>query len=75
MFGQFRRAALQIALTHFDYRQEFVSLAFPFRFLVPAAKPVSQKTQIMRAPEQTTGLIGRKIRNSYQSLFALVRNR
>src|SRR5437588_89206 len=30
MFGQFRRTALQILLTHFNYGQQFVALAFPF---------------------------------------------
>src|SRR5438128_632275 len=52
MFSQFRGPPLQVLLTYFNYRQKFVPLAFPFRFLIPVAKPISQKTQIMGASEQ-----------------------
>src|ERR1700737_64268 len=49
--GQFGGAALQVALTDFDHRQQFVTFALPLRFSMFAAKALPEKAQVVRATE------------------------
>ena len=52
MPGQFRGAALQIALTHLDHGQKLVTLPLPCRLSIFGAEAIAEKTQIVGAPEQ-----------------------
>jgi hypothetical protein len=52
MLRQLRGATLQIALTDFNYGEQPLTFALPFRFSMFAPQSLPKKTQVVRTTEQ-----------------------